>query len=114
MERNDQHIIGQAVAAGVKGGQALAGRGVIQANGQMVRLDQIALRKVTNILDDFARLPGDGGIMAAYGRTVSLAADKPIGRAEVDEDGVVGGEGGGGTPVEGEAGSRRWKIEDRR
>lgn len=114
MKRNAQSIIGQAVAPGVKGGKSLASRGVVQANGQVIRLSQIILRKVTNILDDFAGLPGGGGIMAAHGRAVGLAADKPIGGAEVDEDGVIGGKGGSGAPVEGEAGSRRWKIEDRR
>lgn len=106
MKRNDQGVIGQTLAGGVKGGKALVGGGIVQANGQVVRLGQIILRKGMNILDDFAGLPGRGEIMTTNGRAIGLAADKPIGGAEVDEDGVIGGKGGTGTPGEGEAGGR--------
>jgi hypothetical protein len=57
----------------------------------MVNLGQIRIGKRMNILDNFAGLPGGGGVMAANGWAVSLALDKAIGSAEVDEDGVVGG-----------------------
>jgi hypothetical protein len=74
----------------------------------MVNLGQIRVGKRVNILDDFAGLPGSGGVMAADGRAIGLALNKTIGGAEVDEDGVAGGEGGGGLPVEQDFGLRVW------
>ena len=70
----------------------------------MVNLGQIIGGEGMDILDNFAGLPGGGRIMPADRWPVSLAANKAIGGAEVDEDGGVGAQGGGGLPVEGEAG----------
>ena len=62
-----------------------------------------------NILNDFAGLPGSGGVMAVDRRAVGLTVDKTIGGAEVNKDSVIKGEGGGGAPVEDEAG-RNWGL----
>lgn len=69
----------------------------------MVDLGEILGRQGMKVLNDFPRLPLAGGIMPADRGAVGLAADKTVGGAQVDEDGVVGGQGGCGLPVEEEA-----------
>ena len=96
---DDHRIIRQTFSGGIKRGQALAGGGVVKANRQMVNLTEILGGQGVDVLNNLAGLPDGGGVVVAHRRAVGLAADKAIAGAEMDEDGVIGGEGGGGLPV---------------
>lgn len=99
-----QRVIWQRFAGRVEGGQPVTGGGIVEADRQVIDQMQIIGWKKVNILDDFAGSPGGGGVMITHRRAVGLAANKTIGGAEVDEDGVVGGEWGGGFPEKSEGG----------
>jgi hypothetical protein len=99
--RYDQSVIRQALSVRAIGRQALTGGRVIETDGQMIDLRDVVRGEGVNILNDLAWRPDIGGVVTADRGAIGLTADKTVGSAEVDEDGVGCWDGGGGLPEDG-------------